>query len=98
MDLFDFWHLLLKVLSSGVSTTIDILSGAVEETELPDFLNVIIAGPPARIREEKYFLAKLGKPIHDFESPIDDLSAPPEDSIAVKKENVIIFGQFNHSS
>ena len=83
MDLFDIWHLLLEVLSSGVSTTIDILSGAVEETELPDFLNVIIAGPPARIREEKHFLAKLSQPIHDFESPIDDLSTPPKDAIAV---------------
>ena len=83
MDLFDIWHLLLKVFSSGISTTIDILSVAVEETELPDFLYVIIAGPPARICEEKNFLAKLSQPIHDFESPIDDLRAPPEDTIAV---------------
>ena len=83
MDLFDIWQFLLKVLGSGVSTTIDILSGAVQETELPDFINVIIAGPPARIREEKDFLAKLSKPIHDFESPIDDLSPSPEDAITV---------------
>ena len=83
MDLFDFWHLLLKVLCSGVGTTIDILSGALVETELLNFLNVIIAGPPARIREEKHFLAKLSQPIHDFESPIDDLSTPPKDAIAV---------------
>ena len=83
MDLFDIWHLLLEVLGSGVSAAIDILSGAVQETELPDFLNVIIAGPPARIREEKHFLAKLSQPIHNFESPIDDLSAPPENAIAV---------------
>ena len=83
MYFLNIWHLLLNVLSSSVGTTIDILSGAVAETKLADFLNIFIACPPARIREEKHLLAKLGQPIHDFESPIDDLRPPPEDAIAV---------------